>query len=229
MRYVYCHPLFDERKCAHRFSYELSESFKRNHQVLERFDYRGTGEADGDFSDVTITSLTRDLEEITDNQKVCLIGTRLGASVAFEYCCKNGNNVQALVLIGPVINGRDYANYLFRKQKFKDLLTGNKNAEKRVSNYCNLEGYKTSKLFIDQIREIRLLLKAQEYKFKTRVYIIQISPYKREERDFNLLARYLNDSETTSRFEVFNLSLFWERVPDGDYQNLNQKIIEWCG
>ena len=65
MRYIYCHPLFDERKCAHRFSYRLAKAFERKALKLERFDYRGTGEAAGRFSDITMASLQNDLKEKT--------------------------------------------------------------------------------------------------------------------------------------------------------------------
>ena len=105
MRYIYCHPLFDERKCAHRFSYQLSKAFEKKDMKLERFDYRGTGEAKGRFSDVTIESLRKDLKQKASNDDVCLIGTRFGGTVVFDYCCTNKSGVETTVLIEPVING----------------------------------------------------------------------------------------------------------------------------
>ena len=61
MRYIYCHPLFDERKCSHRFSYHLQKHFERNNLVLERFDYTGTGESQADFAEVTFSTLLEDI------------------------------------------------------------------------------------------------------------------------------------------------------------------------
>ena len=125
MRYIYCHPLFDERKCAHRFSYQLAKAFEKNYLELERFDYHGTGEADGEFYNVTMNSLSADIQAIVDGDRVCLIGTRFGATIALDCCCRNESAVRTLVLIEPVVNGHGYAEYLFRKQHLKDMMTGN--------------------------------------------------------------------------------------------------------
>ena len=103
MRYIYCHPLFDERKCAHRFSYQLAKTFEENNLQLERFDYRGTGEGDGRFCDVTMDSLRVDIQTTINRDRVCLIGTRFGAAIVFDFCCQNGSAVHTLILIEPVV------------------------------------------------------------------------------------------------------------------------------
>ncbi len=225
MRYIYCHPLFDERKCAHRFSYQLSKSFERNDLQLERFDYHGTGESDGKFCDVTMDSLRADVLAKIKSDSICLIGTRLGASVAFDLCRRRESSVHALVLIEPVVNGQSYAEYLFRKQHLKDMMTGNGSESVEKNRFFNLEGYKTDNELIGQIRQIHLdtgRIKAGG------VFLVQISASSRINSEYHLLAEQLQKNRIKASVEIFNLPVFWERVPDADYSALTEKIVEWC-
>jgi hypothetical protein len=228
MRYVYCHPLFDERKCAHRFSYELAKTFERNNLQLERFDYRGTGEADGQFCDVTMESLRADIQAIINSGQVCLVGTRLGATVAFDCCCRIESAVYTLVLIEPIVNGQGYAEYLFRKQHLKNMMTGNQSEFADEDAFCNLEGYKTSNIFIKQIKQIKLVETAEKIKSGTIIHIIQTSASSKINAEYALLAEHLEKSGIQTSIEIFNLPVFWERIPDDDYSVVTEKIVEWC-
>ena len=141
MRYIYCHPLFDERKCSHRFSYQLCESFKSASLILERFDYLGTGEADGDFKDVTMETLRGDIDRKISCNKASLIGVRFGATLALDYCRRHANRINKLVLIEPILDGAAYINHLYRKQHLKDIMTGCLNLGQE-DGFRNIEGYK---------------------------------------------------------------------------------------
>ncbi len=227
MRYIYCHPLFDERKCAHRFSYQLSRAFEKDNLQLERFDYHGTGESDGEFYDVTMDSLRNDLQRIVGGDRVCLIGTRFGATIAFDFCCQSESDVHALILIEPVVNGQSYAEYLFRKQRLKDMMTGNASESAYQDGFCNLEGYKTNNIFIEQIGQLHLNEAANRIKVDA-VFLIQISASSRINSEYDLLAEHLKKNGMRTCVEVFNLPVFWERIPDGVYSIVTEKIVEWC-
>ena len=162
MRYVYCHPLFDERKCAHRFSYQLKNTFRAAGLTLERFDYQGTGEAAGDFKDVSLETLREDVNQKVNGKEICLIGLRLGASLALDYCSRNFGTVQKLVLLEPIVNGAQYVDYLYRKQHIKDLMTGKSVAIPQDNGYVNIEGYKTNIHLIEQIENLDLIETAKE-------------------------------------------------------------------
>lgn len=228
MRYIYCHSLFDERKCAHRFSYQLNSAFEEESLRFERFDYQGTGEADGQFFEVTVESLRNDLKQKAGDDTVCLIGTRLGAAVVYDYCCTNTSGVETVILIEPVVNGKSYAKYLFRKQHLKDMMTGNAGELLTEGGFCNLEGYKTSSKFIEQIKQIQLAETAESVKVSNTVHIVQISASSRVDTEYSLLAECLKKSGIEASVEIFNLPVFWERIPDTDYSVLTEKIVEWC-
>jgi len=228
MRYIYCHPLFDERKCSHRFSFQLSETFKQKGLILERFDYNGTGETEGIFGSVTMESLRNDLKTHVCNNKVCLIGVRFGASLAFDFCCASSGFVRNLILIAPVMTGADYVDYLFRKQRIKDLITGGPADILKEHGFYNLEGYKTSEKFIEQIREFSLIKEADRFEVKNFVRIAQISAGSKIIPQLDSFSKLLRKANLKIEIESFSLPEFWERIPDTDYSSLTQKILEWC-
>ncbi len=227
-RFIYCHPLFDERKCGHRFSYQLSQAFAAKGLELERFDYGGTGEADGEFEEVTLETLRRDLAEFAGQDDVNLIGVRLGASLAFEYAAKCGGHVEKLVLIEPVIDGAGYVDYLSRKQRIKDVMTGRSDVEGADNGFVNIEGFKTCRELLEQIRSFALASVPVGNSSKPDVLVAQVSRGSDIRGDVSEFVSTLNGFGGRIAVESFSLPDFWERVPEGDYGCLTNKIVEWC-
>jgi pimeloyl-ACP methyl ester carboxylesterase len=227
MRYVYCHPFFDERKCSHRFSYCLSEVFKVNNLTLERFDYRGTGEAEGDFSHVTLSSLQDDIAKKIINQRVTLIGLRFGATLAFIYCCRQLQKVSNLILIEPILSGTAYMEYLYRKQYLKDLMTRCPNPTEE-DGFRNIEGYKTSLKLIQQIEKLSLSQWSERFHVQNHLCIVRVHNSSSLQSQLGNFAESVRDKGITVIIENMRLSAFWERVPETDYSKLTKKILEWC-
>ncbi|MCX5638226.1 MAG: hypothetical protein NTX52_11130 [Planctomycetota bacterium] len=228
MRYVYCHPLFDERKCAHRFSYQLKNTFQKVGLTLERFDYHGTGEAAGEFADVSLQSLLEDIVTQVGSSEVCLIGLRFSASLAFDFCARGSGQVRNLILLEPIIDGAQYLDYLYRKQHIKDLMTGKYSCELQEKDYVNLEGYKTSIKFTEQIKNFHLLEIAREYPVKSSIYIVQISNQSKVDPKITDMAELLKTSAKQVLVDSVRLPIFWERIPATNYTELTQKVLRWC-
>ena|GEM_PF-2627444 len=228
MRYLYCHPLFDERKCAHRFSFQLKNTFESAGLTLERFDYRGTGEAEGEFADVSLESLRQDLENRAAGDRLCIVGLRFGASLAFDYCVRRAGPVKALVLLAPVIDGAEYADHLYRKQRIKDVMTGESLAGLRDEGYDNLEGYKTGVKFIEQIKSLDLTRMAGEYALENSVFIARISNRSGAEPTITAFAESLKGSAKRVVVENVQMPMFWERIPNADYGELARKVLQFC-
>jgi len=228
MRYVYCHPLFDERKCAHRFSWQLNNIFQKHGHRLERFDYTGTGEAPGRFADLTLDSVRREIERHIDRQPVCLVGTRFGAGLAFEYCVRNCGTVQKLALVEPIIDGGQYLDYLRRKQHIKNLMTGTSKPAPSDNGFENIEGYKTNNRFVEQLKNFNLLETARKSSFKCPVLIVKISKTRRLDTKTAAFAELLDRPPNRLRVEIFDLPQFWQRIPDRDYTKLARIISRHC-
>jgi alpha/beta superfamily hydrolase len=225
MRYLYCHPLFDERKCAHRFSFQLKCTFEAAGLALERFDYRGTGEAEGDFADVSLDTLRRDVAAQIASDDVCIIGLRFGAALAFDHCVRSTTRVRNLVLLAPILNGAQYVDYLCRKQRIKDLMTGAPDAQPADRRYRNLEGYKTSVKFLEQISTINLLEMAAECPLRSSVFVAQISNQLVLDPKIVAFAESLKGSAEQVLVENFDLPMFWERIPSADNAKLTQSVL----
>lgn len=228
MRYIYCHPLFDERKCAHRFSYQLKITFQKSGLMLERFDYRGTGEAEGRFENVSLDSLKEDVEAQINGDEVCLIGLRFGAILALYYAAAHPGIVKKLVLLEPIVDGATHVDYLYRKQHIKDLMTGESADKFRENGFVNIEGYKTSARFLDQIKNINLAMTVKENPPTSPVLIIQISNHTKFDPEILSLAGLLESSDIQTKLENINIPIFWERIPISDYSELKDAILRWC-
>ena len=214
MRYVYCHPLFDERKCAHRFSYLLAKAFSSHNRSLERFDYRGTGEALGKFSEVTLTNLMNDVFQVIDQHPVTLIGLRIGGTIALR-CAVAYPQIKKLILIDPILDGQEYVDYLMRKQHLKDMMTGLPHKHIRSSQYINIEGYKTSCQLIEELRHLNINSSHPKVNSLPPHYIIWISQ------------AHIELNQDTQEVQI-SAPAFWERIPNAEYHNVINQIMEWC-
>jgi pimeloyl-ACP methyl ester carboxylesterase len=196
--------------------------------TLERFDYRGTGEAGGEFADVLLETLREDVITQVAGDEVCLIGLRFGASLALDYCTRSLGSVRNLILLEPITNGAKYVDYLYRKQHIKDLMTGKSVGELRDKGYVNLEGYKTNVRFIEQIESLNVVEMTRERTVRSSVFIVQISNRSKINSKIESLARLLESSARRVLVENVELPMFWERVPSTDYAELTRKVLEWC-
>ncbi|MHC4214600.1 MAG: alpha/beta hydrolase family protein [Planctomycetota bacterium] len=228
IRYVYLHPLFDERKCAYRFCYLLSETFFSAGIVLERFDYRGTGEAPGDFPEVSIGSLREDVTEHIDGDNVCLIGTRIGGGLCLDYYLRNPSNVKRIVMISPIVDGSAYVNYLRRKQQIKDLMTGPANAPSGKAAYENIEGYKTSSRFIDELVRFNPLSLTERFTLSAKAYIIHIQNHTTVAKERDSLVALLGPSSRETVAINKKMPSFWERICFSDYTSLTDTVLGCC-
>lgn len=210
MRYVYCHGLFDERKCGHRFSYELAKKMAEFGLFLERFDYKGTGEAKGEFCDITVEKMTDDLANFVNGERCVLIGVRVGAVVAVRLAMREEHLVEKIILVEPVMNGKAYLEHILRKQQIKDAMTGNE----RIADdkgYENIEGYKANRKLLEQLAEIDI--RGDIGNLETNKKIIT--------SDKNLV---LGNCEI---IKVKRLA-FWERIGHADYGKLIEIIKDFC-
>lgn len=108
---ICCHGLTGTRfGSCYRFV-QLASALARQGAACLRFDFRGCGESDGRFVDVTLTTLQEDLvaairamdgTEGCDTSRLALVGSSFGAFTAARVTPGLGPAVRALVLIAPV-------------------------------------------------------------------------------------------------------------------------------
>jgi len=227
MRYTYCHPLFEERKCAHRFSYLLAQAFAAAGLSLERFDYTGTGEDTNDFADVSLTSLREDLGKHIAQEVVSLIGLRLGASLAFDYAVHNPETVRRLVLVEPVIDGDAYVEYLSRKQHIKDMMTGGVSSHGETG-YVNFEGYRTSMQLVQELRAFDLLQLAGLGATWPPTQMVCISNKSHNNVSLQTFVELARSQDMQISIQTVELPSFWERIPLTDCAGMIETVVGFC-
>lgn len=105
----------------HRLIVRLAEILSLHNIATLRFDYRGSGDSEGNFADTTLLSMKSDtlraieyLKEIStiDSQRVGLLGRSFGAIVAIQAAAAvqefNTKLVRALVLWAPVFDAKPW-------------------------------------------------------------------------------------------------------------------------
>lgn len=89
---------------------ELSNFLTKSGYTTFRFDFRGSGESDGESVDMTISGEIDDLTsainyiEKKGYSKIALLAASFGGSIASFYVSKNQDKLQALCLWNPVLN-----------------------------------------------------------------------------------------------------------------------------
>lgn len=120
---VLCAPFAEEKKGAHRILVDLARALCRAGMPVLRFDYRGTGDSEGDFTDFTLAGALADIQQATaflrsqGGTEIGLLGLRLGATLAAQ------GDATWLALWEPIESGRRYLQMNLRQQRIRAMMT----------------------------------------------------------------------------------------------------------
>ena len=136
---VFCPAYTEEAGTSQKVCVDFARLLaEHGHHVL-RFDYRGTGDSEGDFSDSSLATHESDIRCAIETLRrradvhICLLGLRLGATLAAKVAA-TANVVEALILLEPLIDLRSYIKNFFRRQVIQDNLV----AGRKVTSWRNL-------------------------------------------------------------------------------------------
>lgn len=107
---LFCHG-FEGNKCGrHRVYVALAQELAKRGFVSLRFDYRGSGDSEGDFKDVTLEGEVSDAlkaidflanDDQVDRSRICLFGRSLGSVVAMQAAAQR-QTIKSIVLWAPI-------------------------------------------------------------------------------------------------------------------------------
>jgi pimeloyl-ACP methyl ester carboxylesterase len=117
-----CQTIGQEYIHGHRACYQLAERLAASGYAVLRFDYFGCGDSDGNFEEGGMRQWIADILSAADEMharfgsgEVCLIGYRMGATLAIE-AAGSISGIHALVLWEPIFKGSEYLSELAERQ-----------------------------------------------------------------------------------------------------------------
>lgn len=112
---VLCNPFGEEASRAHRSYRVLATQLERAGFPVLRFDYSGTGDSLGDSVGVTMAGWLSDIGVASDHlrkasgaSRICLVGLRLGATLAMLASARGDLSPRHLLMWDPVVDGSAY-------------------------------------------------------------------------------------------------------------------------
>jgi acetyl esterase/lipase len=165
---VICSPIHAELLRNYRREVLLARSLARSGYAVQRFQYRGSGNSDGDPADGTFESLCEDARAAVDRlvgttgvERLVFVGTRLGA-VAAAVTGRTAGAV-ALAMWEPVLNGERYFREIFRGHLVSGLKKAEDGEERKPSQELrdrgsvDVLGYSIDRPLFESVRTRRLI------------------------------------------------------------------------
>ncbi len=234
-----CHPLFEERKSAHRVMVDAARALAAAGGLVLRFDYRGCGDSTGEFTAFAcpdwrddIGRAARFLTEQAEVKHLGLLGLRLGASLAFE-AAQTIPSAGFAVLWEPILNGRRYFDQELRRKLVREMVTFGQSRETRATLLKDLEdgkpidldGYAVTARLVDGINAIDLIPAAG--RAPRNVSLVQVARTGVASRELTGFKEALLAGGTAVDLIAAEEDPFWNLVGLVECPSLIEKTREW--
>jgi Lysophospholipase len=158
---VLCYPFGYDALCTYRGMRRLAERLAARGMPVLRFDYSGTGDAAGDASEPgrwrawidSVKQAVALLRETTGVERVTLCGLRLGGTLA-ALAAQELGGVDGLVLLAPVLSGKNYQRELRAHYRQWLLMPGALDCEVEPDTDAFVEAY-GFRLYRDALESLR--------------------------------------------------------------------------
>lgn len=176
-------PFGEEEKSARRTLTDIASLFHQRGESSLIFSFRGTGDSGGDLATTgldewrdDLTSAVEEAHRRMPDAQICLLGVRLGASLALQIAAER-TDVAELVLIEPLLAGRSFLSQQMMRQKIRSQMTGEgtDTTQPKVSSEVeDLDGWALGKKMKLSLQALDLT--KQGFALKASTKIIQVGP-----------------------------------------------------
>jgi len=174
-------PFAEEEKSARRVLTEIASLFAERSEPSLLFSFRGQGDSGGDFAQMSLEDWQGDLTSAIEETKrrapaatIGVLGVRLGASLALQVAARR-DDVAELVLIEPLLSGKNFLSQQLMRQKIRAGLTGSASSnEKEGAPFDDLDGWPLGVRMKSDLNALDLGNDTPRFAGKTRVF--QIGP-----------------------------------------------------
>jgi alpha-beta hydrolase superfamily lysophospholipase len=195
-----------------------------------RFDYYGCGDSSGEAQQGSITRWVDDvstavseLRARTGMSRVCVVGLRLGATLA-ALAGSRREDFESLVLWEPVVNGKGYLKELVALHKEMLRFRPRPKRSNKSQAYIEVLGFPLSRFLHAQIEELDLAKIAD--KPAARVLIMKTAQTDGESG----LKQHLAHNQTQVEQQVLEAPEIWLPTPDGSLlvpAQVLQSVVSW--
>jgi alpha/beta superfamily hydrolase len=225
-----CQPVGHEYINSHRALRQLAVRLAEAGFPVLRFDYSGCGDSYGEAEQSSIARWLEDistavaqLRALTGIFQVCVIGLRLGgtlAAVTGTIC----EDFQSLILWEPVVNGRDYLKELHSLQEEMLRFRPKPKLSTRPQAHVEILGFPVSRLLHAQLEELDLGMMTK--KPAGRVLIVQNTPANGEDN----LKNHLIQTRAQVEHKAMQAPQIWLPTRDGSLlvpARVLQSLVSW--
>ena len=227
---VFCPPFAEEHKQGYRIFVETARRLAAAGVPSLRFDYRGTGDSEGPFTDFSLAGAIADIQAAANLlrtraqvEAVALVGLRLGASLAWK-AAEQGMAVERLVLWQPIVDGALFYRLNIRRMLVRQMMTHGKASGERdtgESGTIDLDGFLATRAMCEEIKALDLR-EADAPPAST--FILQFANATEPVAELRPLVDKLGPA---GRFEPFVIEPFWQRLGYVDCSAAQQATVAW--
>jgi uncharacterized protein len=243
MGFIFCNSFAEEGIISHRVLVNLARKLSNEGYACLRFNYMGEGDSDNSFEESDIATRLSDISCVVEYlrneikiEKIGLLGVRLGATFA-AMSCRKISDIDRLVLISPIVNGKKYADQLLRSNLSFQMAAYGKIRQDRKTlvqnlisgNHVNVDGYLLTKKIYQQLEEINLVTTGPAS--HPEVLILEILRRKNRAipNEINSLYEMYKENSCNSKLMSIEEAFFWKdgRFYHSSAKNVENEITEW--
>jgi pimeloyl-ACP methyl ester carboxylesterase len=228
---VICQPIGHEYVNSHRALRQLAVRLAAVGFPVLRFDYFGCGDSSGEAVEGRTTQWIHDLgeaiSEITRRSKVtnvCLVGLRLGASIALLG--SQHSRISTLVLWDPVVKGRAYLESVISLNQQLLRFRPKPGKQRRPDWPKDIIGFPLPRELYDEIDQLDLLAVPTQSAARVLIVETETNP------DCVALKSHLERSGGSVTLERLESPPIWVPTVNGGLHvpmNVLQSVADWVG
>ena len=231
---IFCAPFAEEQKQAYRVFVEVARRLEELGIPSLRFDYRGTGDSQGPFTDFSLAGAKRDIQaaatflrERTGVERIGLIGLRLGASLALQAADCRLPTAACLVLWQPIVDGALFYKLNIRRMLVRQMMTHGKATGERdtgSADTIDLDGFLASRAMCEEIKALRIAECGVRNAELPPTLLAQFAPTTEPSAELKPLLDKLGPA---AQFRPFVMEPFWDRLGYVDCSAPVEATVEW--
>lgn len=228
--FVFCHPLAEEKLWSHRVFVSFARQLAGMGYPVLRFDYRGNGDSEDEFSNCSLVSLLGDItaavaevRRASGTPQVSLLGLRSGAMLAALAAEANPESLARLVLWAPVVDGGRYMQELLRINLTTQLATHKEIRhdrealveQMRQGQTVNVDGYEMAYPLYAEMTAVKLADGPKRFRGPCLISQVDRQAGRKDMELQRLAASYSTATLVTVQEEPFwkEIPRFYERAP----------------